>query len=58
MRPTELDIPSVLAFLALPICAVLLVVGLKLIVTPWREKRKKARKQKALRDAKIILRRM
>ncbi len=58
MRPTELDLVSVCALLALPICVILLGVGVKLIVDPILERRKKARYQKALKEHRIILKKL
>ncbi len=58
MRPTEIDITSVLAVLVLPLCVIVLGVGVKLIVDPILERRKRARYQKALKEHRIILKKL
>lgn len=47
-----------LSTLALPVSAVLLLYGLSIIYSNYKEKRRKARKQRALREKRIVLERV
>lgn len=52
------SIITCLSLLAPPVAAVLLLYGVSIIYSNWREKRRKARKQRALREKRIVLERV